>query len=213
MNSIIFNIIIINTLFIQIYATTDEGLCALIAACDVASKSGYDEWSCSTGGITSSPPCDSGSVWTGLICNNDIITHINLDSLGITGTLPSELATMTDIQELKFGSNIFSSMYMYMYIFIYLILFIYVYICFLFLSRILPVITIMNYITVIVIFYIMYLDIYELNIIILLLCYCILYIYYILYIIQILLYTYTYYYILYIYYIYIQYTLYRLHAC
>ena len=46
----------------------DNGLCGLIAATNIQSISGYSQWSCTTGGYTTTSPCTL-YVWAGLVCS------------------------------------------------------------------------------------------------------------------------------------------------
>ena len=65
-----------------------DALCGFIAATNIASITGYDEWSCSTYGATSTNPCADGSEWTGVSCSSaDVVDSIDVSSLGLTGTL------------------------------------------------------------------------------------------------------------------------------
>ena len=64
----------------------DIGLCGFIAATNVGSKSGYSQWSCTTGGTASSSPCLT-PVWPGVSCNGTVVGGINLSSLGVTGMI------------------------------------------------------------------------------------------------------------------------------
>ena len=62
----------------------DVGLCGLISATNIHSISGYSQWSCSTGGYTTSTPCLS-PVWPGLSCAGINVVSVNLNALGVTG--------------------------------------------------------------------------------------------------------------------------------
>ena len=65
----------------------DKALCGLTAATNIATLTGYDEWGCSTNGITISDPCGLYS-WSAIDCQNDgTISDIYMNSLGITGKL------------------------------------------------------------------------------------------------------------------------------
>ena len=65
----------------------DEALCGFIAATDIASKSGYDEWACTTYGITTSNPCElNGMTWDGIGCSEGYVSLISIaDQLYLTG--------------------------------------------------------------------------------------------------------------------------------
>ena len=62
----------------------DIGLCGLIAATNIQSISGYSQWSCTTGGFTSTTPCLS-PVWPGVTCSGTVVVGINFDLVGLTG--------------------------------------------------------------------------------------------------------------------------------
>ena len=62
----------------------DTGLCGLIAATSIQSISGYSQWSCTTGGATSTVPCLS-PVWPGVTCSGMNVVSINIASIGLTG--------------------------------------------------------------------------------------------------------------------------------
>ena len=63
----------------------DDGLCGLIAATNIASITNYDEWSCTTDGVTSTDPCTGGSEWTGVVCTTGYVSEININNKGVTG--------------------------------------------------------------------------------------------------------------------------------
>ena len=63
----------------------DDGLCGLIAATNIASITNYDEWSCTTDGLTSTDPCAGGSEWTGVTCSTGYVSEIFPSSKGVTG--------------------------------------------------------------------------------------------------------------------------------
>ena len=79
----------------------DDGLCGFIAATNIASISNYDEWSCTTDGVTSTDPCAGGSVWTGIECVN----FIQLSSLSITGTMPPEIGSLSLLTQMNMRNN------------------------------------------------------------------------------------------------------------
>ena len=60
-----------------------DPICDLIAAMDVASKSGYSMWTCTNAGATTTNPCTSG--WNGMSCSGFNVLVIALNNLGITG--------------------------------------------------------------------------------------------------------------------------------
>ena len=61
-------------------------LCSFIAATNIASKSGYNEWSCTSAGITKTDPCSS-PIWSGLSCSSGSIVSINLYYVHISGMI------------------------------------------------------------------------------------------------------------------------------
>ena len=64
----------------------DIGLCGLIAATNIQSISGYSQWSCTTGGYTSTSPCTS-PMWPGVSCVGSNVVSMNIGSLGVTGSI------------------------------------------------------------------------------------------------------------------------------
>lgn len=63
----------------------DIGLCGFIAATNISSATGYNEWTCDSAGYTSSDPCGS-PIWTGLTCNSaGSVTAMRVSGLEITG--------------------------------------------------------------------------------------------------------------------------------
>ena len=65
----------------------DIALCGFIAATDISTMDGKSVWSCTSNGVTSSDPCDSGSVWSGLTCDGMDISEISLGAIGLQGTV------------------------------------------------------------------------------------------------------------------------------
>ena len=59
------------------------GICGIIAATDIASKSGYNEWACDTSGYTSTDPC--AGPWTGVTCTSGVVDYVDLHDKGISG--------------------------------------------------------------------------------------------------------------------------------
>ena len=64
----------------------DIGLCGMIAATNIHSISGYSQWSCTTGGYTSTSPCTS-PMWPGVSCVGSNVVSMNIGSLGVTGSI------------------------------------------------------------------------------------------------------------------------------
>ena len=63
-----------------------DPMCDIIAATNIQSISGYSQWSCTTGGFTSTAPCTS-PVWNGLVCTGNNVVSITLNNFGLTGIL------------------------------------------------------------------------------------------------------------------------------
>ena len=59
----------------------DKAICGFIAATDIASKSGYDEWSCDADGYTLTDPCS----WTDLTCTGGYVSDIDIFNVQIGG--------------------------------------------------------------------------------------------------------------------------------
>ena len=59
------------------------GVCGIVAATDIASKSGYNEWSCTSGGIPLTDPCTGP--WTGVTCASGVVDNVNLNMKGLSG--------------------------------------------------------------------------------------------------------------------------------
>jgi hypothetical protein len=68
-------------------------LCSFIAATDISNLTGYSQWACSDDSLSpTSNPCDSFAIWPGLSCTSDgIVDRVTLGSIGLTGTLPSDI--------------------------------------------------------------------------------------------------------------------------
>ena len=62
----------------------DMGLCGIVAATNIQSNGiqGYGNWSCNTGGVTTSTPCVA-PVWPGITCTG--IYVVSLSFAGVTG--------------------------------------------------------------------------------------------------------------------------------
>jgi Leucine-rich repeat (LRR) protein len=82
----------------------DIALCDFVAATNIASIGGYDEWTCVVG-FTQTDPCATAATWTGIICIDSKIVSLVLDSISLTGTLPSSIGYLTDLSFLKIENN------------------------------------------------------------------------------------------------------------
>jgi len=86
----------------------DSALCGFIAATNIASFTNYEEWSCVAGGTTSSHPCRTDAVWTGIGCTGGFVSAINVASQGIAGTLPSSLGLLSTLRLIYLDENVFA---------------------------------------------------------------------------------------------------------
>ena len=64
----------------------DIGLCGMTAATNIQSISGYSQWSCTTGGVTSTAPC-STPLWNGLGCSGSNVMFISVSSTTLRGNI------------------------------------------------------------------------------------------------------------------------------
>ena len=64
---------------------TDQ-MCDIIAATNIQSISGYSQWSCTAGGVTSTTPC-SAPVWNGLGCSGSNVVFISISSTSLRGNM------------------------------------------------------------------------------------------------------------------------------
>ena len=72
------------TLLGECPSSQDDAICSIIAATNIESISGYEEWSCSSDGLTSTDPCSS-PVWSGVTCSGTLIVSLALDTIDLTG--------------------------------------------------------------------------------------------------------------------------------
>ena len=63
----------------------NNAICGFIAATNIASLPGYNEWACNSNGFTSTDPCQAGSWWDGLDCSAGLVDEINIYNEGLTG--------------------------------------------------------------------------------------------------------------------------------
>ena len=61
-----------------------DPMCDFIAATNIQSRTGYSQWSCTTAGITSTPPCSS-PIWPGLTCSGSNVLSIIIVNQGLYG--------------------------------------------------------------------------------------------------------------------------------
>jgi len=81
----------------------DIGLCSFIAATNIASINSYSLWTCDTNGVTITNPCVA-PIWLGLTCSNGYASEFTLNSIAITGSLPSKLGMLSSLSKLSIGS-------------------------------------------------------------------------------------------------------------
>ena len=94
-----FLLIICNVLAAAAQTQVDVGLCAFVAATNVQQQ--YPSWSCSIDGIPIGDPCE----WTGIYCSGSNITKFYLQNTGLSGTLPSSLSLLTDMNYLNLAGD------------------------------------------------------------------------------------------------------------
>lgn len=64
---------------------TDIGLCAFIAATNIASISVYSAWQCTSAGTVSTQPCTASAVWSGLTCQGSQVVALSITGHSVTG--------------------------------------------------------------------------------------------------------------------------------
>ena len=62
----------------------EAALCGFIAATNIESISGYEEWSCTTSGIPSTDSC-AATAWSGVTCDSGLVIDIGLNGFGLAG--------------------------------------------------------------------------------------------------------------------------------
>jgi len=69
--------------------TQENAICAIVAATNIVSIAGYDEWNCDASGYPATNPCAPGSVWGGLTCDavEQNVEELDLSNLGISGNV------------------------------------------------------------------------------------------------------------------------------
>ena len=85
--------------------TTNCTMCDLVAAMNPASYGATDGWHCS-----GSPPAPSSAIcsWYGVHCGGHDVTGIYLANLGISGSIPSSLGTLSSLRFLDLYGNTIS---------------------------------------------------------------------------------------------------------
>lgn len=114
---------------VEAQTAQDAALCGLIAGTNIGSIPNYEEWTCSTSGITTTDPCLN--VWSGVLCDEGVVTSLDLINQGIIGSiclciyfkfylrflayslgsLPSSLGSFDAITTLILYGNFFSGMF------------------------------------------------------------------------------------------------------
>ena len=61
----------------------DVAICAFIAATNIESIGGFDEWSCTTSGVTNTNPCSL--LWSGTNCSASFVVYLDLNYIGLKG--------------------------------------------------------------------------------------------------------------------------------
>ena len=96
-----------STVFETCPSIQDYGLCGFIAATNIESLTNYNEWSCTTGGLTSTDPCNIAK-WTGVTCMNGFINSISLNVSNMTGIIPTALGSLSTLSNLAFVNSLLS---------------------------------------------------------------------------------------------------------
>jgi hypothetical protein len=78
-------------------------MCGFVAATNIASISGYNEWACDTTGHTTTDPCTGP--WTGITCTGTDVTYMNVNSKGVTGSIPVEVGQLSALTDMRLYSN------------------------------------------------------------------------------------------------------------
>ena len=87
-----------------------DPLCSIIAATNIESQFQSPEWSCLPDGSPVSDPC---SGWSLVVCSDDgkgVIIGLFLDSQGLTGTIASEIGSLTSLIALSLNNNSLTGM-------------------------------------------------------------------------------------------------------
>ncbi len=82
--------------FGAVTAVERDALVALYNSTDGASWTNNDNWGFGD-------PCDNS--WYGVSCTGTLVTWLNLASNQLTGTIPTEIGSLTNLTSLNLGSN------------------------------------------------------------------------------------------------------------
>ena len=63
----------------------ESAVCSFIAATNIENISNYDEWSCTSDGVTSTDPCSPA--WSGVACSGSSIVDLRLVNIGVSGMI------------------------------------------------------------------------------------------------------------------------------
>ena len=77
---IIMHLVMCNILLVN----AADPLCDIIAATNIQSIPGYSQWSCTAGGVASTPPCIA-PLWAGISCSGINLENIAIGAIGMTG--------------------------------------------------------------------------------------------------------------------------------
>ena len=87
------------------YIKPDKAMCELAAALDPKSR-GHSGWECTEDGRPREELCvESRSGWGGVKCNKGVVEAIFLIGLGLKGSLPSSLGSLTRLTMLDLHYN------------------------------------------------------------------------------------------------------------
>ena len=87
--------------------TQDDIICGIVAATNIVSIAGYDEWNCDASGYPATEPCAVDNAWSGLTCDVETLTvvAINFRNSSVVGTLPESLGNLGELSFLDLGYN------------------------------------------------------------------------------------------------------------
>lgn len=86
-------------------AASDEeiAICGLVASTDIGQIINFDEWTCDTGSQPTTDPCLNA--WPGILCTSGFITSIDLNSVGMTGSISPNIGSLLTLQSLRLDEN------------------------------------------------------------------------------------------------------------
>ena len=90
--------------------TSDNALCSFVAATNIATISGYSMWECDTLSSPVTNPCgnDTFVAWNGIVClsyNASSVSTIFLNTIGLSGSIPSEIGILSTLEYFNLHSN------------------------------------------------------------------------------------------------------------